>query len=193
MPRSAETCPSSASSSPAIMRNSVVLPAPLGPTRPIFSPRWSAAEASMNRIWWPTCLETLSRRIICLTGIAGWRPLIPCGRVLEAPEPADKAALSSPCQCRLADNTDGNISPEIPRADHIALSGRPRRRHQRRDPASPQRQPAHFLELAVLGRLRELSWRSRDDGRRPAGDARADPVMEAGDGDALVGLERRHS
>ena len=34
---------------PVIMRNSVVLPAPLGPTRPTFSPFWSAAEASMNR------------------------------------------------------------------------------------------------------------------------------------------------
>ena len=47
----------------------MVLPAPLGPTRPIFSPFWRAAEASMKRIWWPTCLLTLSRRIIgCLKG-----------------------------------------------------------------------------------------------------------------------------
>ena len=36
-------------SSPVIMRKSVVLPAPLGPTRPTFSPFHSAAEASMKR------------------------------------------------------------------------------------------------------------------------------------------------
>src|SRR3954453_11039939 len=64
MPRSVETCPSSGSSSPAIIRNSVVLPAPFGPTSPIFSPLWRAADASMKRIWWPTCLLTLSRRIM---------------------------------------------------------------------------------------------------------------------------------
>src|SRR6478735_11029533 len=64
MPRSVETCPSSGSSSPAIIRNSVVLPAPFGPTSPIFSPLRRPAEASMNRIWWPTCLLTLSRRIM---------------------------------------------------------------------------------------------------------------------------------
>jgi cell division septation protein DedD len=37
-PRSTETCPSSGCSSFMIMRNSVDLPAPLGPTRPTFSP-----------------------------------------------------------------------------------------------------------------------------------------------------------
>src|SRR3954462_4952108 len=64
-PRSVETWPSSGGSWPVIIRNKVVLPDPLGPTRPIFSPFWSAAEASMKRIWWPFCLLTLSRRIIC--------------------------------------------------------------------------------------------------------------------------------
>src|SRR4029453_12354504 len=38
------------------------------------------------------------------------RPLIPCRAVLEAPEPADIA----PCQCRLADNTDSDISRRFP-------------------------------------------------------------------------------
>src|SRR5258708_37523479 len=42
-PRSPATCPSSGCSSPVIIRNSVVLPAPLGPTMPTFSPFWSAA------------------------------------------------------------------------------------------------------------------------------------------------------
>jgi hypothetical protein len=32
------------------MRNTVVLPAPLGPTGPTFSPFWRAIDASMNRI-----------------------------------------------------------------------------------------------------------------------------------------------
>src|SRR5207248_6609743 len=83
MPRSSETWPSSGGSWPEIIRKSVVLPAPFGPTRPIFSPFWRAAEASMKRIWWPTCLLTLSRRIIgarkegnrcgrCLGHLEGW-------------------------------------------------------------------------------------------------------------------------
>jgi hypothetical protein len=46
------------------MRNSVVLPAPFGPTRPTFSPLVRAAEASTKRSWWPFCLEMLSRRIM---------------------------------------------------------------------------------------------------------------------------------
>src|SRR5882724_10409249 len=65
-PRSTATWPSSGASAPVIIRNSVVLPDPLGPTRPIFSPFWSAAEASMKRIWWPFCLEILSRRIMSM-------------------------------------------------------------------------------------------------------------------------------
>src|SRR5882757_4465585 len=74
MPRSSDTCPSSGCSCPEIIRNSVVLPAPFGPTRPIFSPFWRAAEASMKRIWWPTCLLTLSRRIMRSCGWTSLRP-----------------------------------------------------------------------------------------------------------------------
>ena len=44
------------------MRNSVVLPAPLGPTRPTFSPFCSAADASMKTICLPFCLLMLSSR-----------------------------------------------------------------------------------------------------------------------------------
>src|SRR4051812_14534410 len=67
-PRSTTTWPSSGCSSPVIIRNRVVLPEPLGPTRPTFSPRWSAADASMKRSWWPFCLLMLSRRIIAGRG-----------------------------------------------------------------------------------------------------------------------------
>ena len=63
-PRSTETWPSSGCSSPVIMRNSVVLPAPLGPTRPTFSPRCIAADASMKTICLPFCLPIFSRRIM---------------------------------------------------------------------------------------------------------------------------------
>ena len=41
----------------------VDLPAPLGPTRPIFSPRKIAADASTKRICGPCCLLIWSRRI----------------------------------------------------------------------------------------------------------------------------------
>src|SRR3954451_11155194 len=68
IPRSTATWPSSGCSSPVIMRNSVVLPDPLGPTKPTFSPRCSAAEVSMKSRWWPFCLEMLSRRIMCARG-----------------------------------------------------------------------------------------------------------------------------
>src|SRR3954466_13616694 len=66
-PRSIETCPSSGDSSPVIIRKIVDLPAPLGPTRPIFSPRKRAAEASTKRICGPCCLLIWSSRI---TGVA---------------------------------------------------------------------------------------------------------------------------
>src|SRR3954469_19572772 len=50
--------PSSALSSPAIMRKSVVLPAPLGPTSPDFSPGLSWKEASTKTTCRPYCLLT---------------------------------------------------------------------------------------------------------------------------------------
>src|SRR3954465_1948255 len=59
-----DTSPSSGTSSPMIIRNSVVLPEPLGPTRPIFSPGLSWKEASTNRICLPYCLLTLENEII---------------------------------------------------------------------------------------------------------------------------------
>ena len=49
-----------------IMRNSVVLPDPLGPTKPIFSPGLSWNEASTKRTCLPYCLLTLENEIMRL-------------------------------------------------------------------------------------------------------------------------------
>src|SRR5688500_14295503 len=51
-----ETSPSSGDSSPTIIRNSVVLPEPFGPTSPTFSPGLNWNDASTNRICRPYCL-----------------------------------------------------------------------------------------------------------------------------------------
>src|ERR671920_1497794 len=59
-----ETSPSSGVSSPTIIRNSVVLPAPLGPTRPTFSPGFNWNDASTKRICRPYCLPTRVKAII---------------------------------------------------------------------------------------------------------------------------------
>src|SRR5687768_14078321 len=54
--RGTDTSPSSGVSSPTIMRNSVVLPEPFGPTSPTFSPGLNWNEASTNRTCHPYCL-----------------------------------------------------------------------------------------------------------------------------------------
>ena len=59
-----ETSPSSGASSPTIMRKSVVLPAPFGPTRPTFSPGLSWNEASTNRTCRPYCLLMRANEIM---------------------------------------------------------------------------------------------------------------------------------
>src|SRR5512141_866166 len=51
-----DTSPSSAFSSPVMRRKIVVLPAPFGPTRPIFSPSFSWKDASTKRTCRPYCL-----------------------------------------------------------------------------------------------------------------------------------------
>src|SRR5450631_2960765 len=58
-----ETVPSSGSSSPTTMRKRVVLPEPLGPTRPTFSPGLSWKEASTNTSCLPYCLLMLEKEI----------------------------------------------------------------------------------------------------------------------------------
>src|SRR5258706_2654611 len=59
-----ETSPSSADSSPTIMRKSVVFPAPFGPTRPALSPGLSWNDASTKTSCRPYCLEILLRLIM---------------------------------------------------------------------------------------------------------------------------------
>src|SRR5271167_2730473 len=59
-----ETSPSSGTSSPTTMRNRVVLPEPLGPTRPTFSPGFSWNEASTKTSCLPYCLLMLEKEII---------------------------------------------------------------------------------------------------------------------------------
>src|SRR3954449_1995314 len=75
-----ETSPSSGDSSPTIMRKSVVLPAPFGPTRPARSPGLSWNEASTKTSWRPYCLEILLRLIMRARG----RTPPPPGRFLPA-------------------------------------------------------------------------------------------------------------
>src|SRR5688572_30683926 len=58
-----DTSPSSGCSSPVMRRNSVDLPAPLGPTRPTFSPALSWSDASTNSTCWPWRLLMLVRAI----------------------------------------------------------------------------------------------------------------------------------
>src|ERR1700732_1489176 len=58
-----ETEPSSGSSSPTTMRKRVVLPAPLGPTRPTFSPGFNWKEASTKINCLPYCLLILEKEI----------------------------------------------------------------------------------------------------------------------------------
>src|SRR5947207_4607153 len=58
------TVPSSVLSSPAIIRKSVVLPEPFGPTSPAFSPGLSWNEASTKTTWRPYCLLTPANEIM---------------------------------------------------------------------------------------------------------------------------------
>ena len=58
------TSPSSGPSSPVIIRKTVVLPAPFGPTSPAFSPGFNWNEASTKRICLPYCLLTFANEIM---------------------------------------------------------------------------------------------------------------------------------
>src|SRR4029450_2393557 len=69
-PLSRGTRPSPGSSTPPRMRQRVVLPAPLGPTRPIRSPRPTRHEQSWRSAWPPYPLETDSRAITACGSLA---------------------------------------------------------------------------------------------------------------------------
>src|ERR1043165_3982860 len=59
-----ETVPSSGLSSPTTIRKSVVLPDPLGPTSPTFSPGFNWKEASTKSNCLPYCLLMFEKEII---------------------------------------------------------------------------------------------------------------------------------
>jgi hypothetical protein len=65
------------------------------------------------------------------------------------------------------------------------------RRHQRLRAAGLERKPAVRPELAGMGGACQLCWRPADHDRGAGGDARASPVVEDGERDAVVGVERR--
>src|ERR1700733_10713027 len=65
--------PSSGSSSPTIIRKSVVLPEPLGPTSPTFSPGFNWKEASTKTNCLPYCLLMLEKEIILEEQVAARR------------------------------------------------------------------------------------------------------------------------
>src|ERR1700722_6938067 len=68
-----ETVPSSGVSSPTTIRNSVVLPDPLGPTSPTFSPGFNWKEASTKSNCLPYCLLVFEKEIILKERLA-----VPC-------------------------------------------------------------------------------------------------------------------
>src|ERR1043166_8309700 len=83
------------------MRKTVVLPAPLGPTRPIFSPAFNWKLASTNSTWRPYCLLTFVRWII---GPA----------TLPFPDPAPVAPCSSPGGIpRCSPVSEGGVHDEV--------------------------------------------------------------------------------
>src|SRR5665213_951875 len=59
-----ETEPSSGSSSPTTIRKSVVLPEPLGPTKPTFSPGFNWKDASTKTNCLPYCLLIFAKEIM---------------------------------------------------------------------------------------------------------------------------------
>ena len=88
-----------------IIRNSVVLPEPLGPTRPTFSPGLSWKEASTNRTCLPYCLLTLENEIIAADqalNTAARRRTASCGRCRAPP-----ISPASPPTARRAAPNDG--------------------------------------------------------------------------------------
>src|ERR1700744_2554582 len=98
-----DTSPSSGSSSPIIMRKRVVLPAPLGPTRPTFSPGLSWKDASTKTSCLPYCLLMLEREIIGHEPSSGMRPERHIGPRMNTNKSASVIAVTWPVRlCRRA-------------------------------------------------------------------------------------------
>src|SRR5215469_10931431 len=84
-----ETAPSSGVSSPTTIRKSVVLPAPLGPTSPTFSPGFNWNEASTKSNCLPYCLLMFEKEIILKEQLAA-RYLFQFSPAREFPANADQ-------------------------------------------------------------------------------------------------------
>ena len=86
--------PSSGGRSPAIVRRSVVLPAPFGPTIPIRSPRWAARNAERATVTGPAVLGAVRRERAAARQVADREVLDPDDELARAdgPPPASAAA-----------------------------------------------------------------------------------------------------
>ena len=94
----------------------MVLPAPLGPTSPIFSPRFTAAEASRNRIWSPCRFETASIRITS----GGARRASRTARARGRPASARRAALPPRSSRARARGARARCARPVPRSRRCA-------------------------------------------------------------------------
>src|SRR4051812_4158252 len=96
-----DTSPSSGSSSPTIIRKSVVLPEPFGPTSPTFSPGLSWKEASTKTSCLPYCLLMEEKEIIELLcyelSAIGYRRRT--SSFAAAGRPAPNAQPMADCRC----------------------------------------------------------------------------------------------
>src|SRR4051794_20729295 len=108
-----ETSPSSGSSSPTIIRKSVVLPEPFGPTSPTFSPGLSWKEASTKTSCLPYCLLMEEKEIIELLcyelSAIGYRRRTPSFAAVGRPAP--KAQLIADAEAFLT-RFPHNFPPE---------------------------------------------------------------------------------
>ena len=97
-----ETSPSSGDSSPAIRRNNVDLPEPLGPTRPTFSPAFSCMDASTKSAWWPW------RLLMPFNAIMGAKRIGALPRMTSRPGDGYQRPLRSCCRIARSSASPGS-------------------------------------------------------------------------------------